>query len=110
VRMLRKAIVFVAVAACSDPAPRMHVTRKEVPLGSPVVVHLEDAMSAPRSGALWLTLAPAGAPDSFVGERIVVDESGTHAKLEAATPGRYEVRLHDEWPKRPHQSATFVSK
>lgn len=102
----------------------MHVTRKEVPLGTPVVVHLEDALSAPRSGALWLTLAPAGAPEGFVGERLVVDASATHVTLSAAAPGRYEVRLHDDWPKRPHHlvartaidvvyesaSATFVSK
>ena len=103
----------------------MHVTRKEVPCGSPVVVHLEDAISAPRSGALWLTLAPADAPDSFVGDRIVVDAASTHAILKASAPGRYEVRLHDDWPRKPHHlvarssievvenesaSATFVSK
>lgn len=103
----------------------MHVTRKEVPLGSPVVVHLEDALSAPRSGALWLTLAPSGAPESFVGERMVVDASSTHAKLATGAPGRFEVRLHDRWPNEPHHlvarvpievvrdesaSATFVSK
>jgi hypothetical protein len=102
----------------------MHVTRKEVPLGAPVVVHLEDAMSAPRSGALWLTLAPAEAPESFVGERLVVDGNMTHATLNTSTPGHYEVRLHDGWPSRPHHlvarrpvdvviesaSATFMSK
>ena len=80
----------------------MHVTRKEVPAGEPVVVHLEDALSAPRSGALWLTLAPADAPESYVGERIVVDGQATHVVVTAAAPGRWEVRLHDEWPKRPH--------
>jgi hypothetical protein len=129
--LLRRALVLsslLAVAglasACEDPAPRMHVTRKEVPLGVPVVVHLEDAMSAPRSGALWLTLAPADAPESFVGERLVVDPKATHATLTAPSPGRYEVRLHDDWPNRPHHlvarrsievvvesaSATFMSK
>jgi hypothetical protein len=95
-----------------------------VPAGAPVVVHLEDAMSAPREGALWLTLAPADAPESFVGERVVVDASATHAALPTAVPGHYEVRLHDDWPRRPHHlvarksidvviesaSATFVSK
>jgi hypothetical protein len=102
----------------------MHVTRKEVPAGAPVVVHLEDATSAPRSGALWLTLAPSDAPESFVGERIVVEGAMTHATLNTMRPGRYEVRLHDDWPKRPHHlvartpidvvlesaSATFMSK
>lgn len=88
------------------------------------MVHLEDATSAPRSGALWLTLAPADAPDSFVGERIVVDPSATHAALPTNAPGHFEVRLHDDWPARSHHvvarksidvviesaSATFVSK
>lgn len=102
----------------------MHVTRKEVPAGAPLVVHLEDAANAPRSGALWLTLAPRDAPESFVGERVLVDAGATHATLIAGAPGRWEVRLHDDWPKRPHHlvartaievvfesaSATFVSK
>lgn len=102
----------------------MHVTRTEVPAGTPVVVHLEDAMSAPRAGALWVTLAPAGAPESYAGERVVVDPATTHVTLSTNAPGRWEVRLHDDWPKRPHHlvarkpievviesaSATFVSK
>lgn len=102
----------------------MHVTRKEVPLGAPVIVHLEDALSAPRSGALWLTLAPVEAPDAYVGERVVIDGSATHVTLSTPAPGRWEVRLHDEYPKKPHHlvaktpievvvesaSATFMSK
>jgi hypothetical protein len=100
------------------------VTRKEVPAGEPVVVHLEDASSVSRSGSLWLTLAPPDAPESFVGHRVLVDPSATHADLPTASPGHYEVRLHDDWPHRSHHlvakrsvdvvvesaSATFVSK
>jgi hypothetical protein len=122
--MLRRALLFLFLVSCTEASPRFHVTRKEVPAGEPVVVHLEDAMSAPRSGALWLTLAPADAPESFVGQRVVVDPSATHADLPTASPGHYEVRLHDDWPHRPHHlvakksidvviesaSATFVSK
>lgn len=74
----------------------MHVTRKEVPLGAPVVVHLEDAKSVRRAGALWLTLAPVDAPESFVAERVVVDGAATHATLTSLAPGRWEVRLHDD--------------
>ena len=95
-----------------------------MPAGAPVVVHLEDASSAPRSGALWLTLAPPDAPESFVGERVLVDPSATHVDVPTGTPGHYEVRLHDDWPHRAHHlvakksidvvvesaSATFVSE
>lgn len=104
----------------------MHVTRTEVPLGDPVVVHLEDFASAPRDGELWLTLAPEGAPEEFVGERVLVDPHATHAAIATRAPGRFEVRLHDDFPRRPHHriarakvdvvvetasaSATFMSK
>ena len=101
-RVLSGVTVFglLLASACGEPAPRMHVVRARVHAGDAVVVHLE---SAPRErGALWLTLVPASAPESFVGERIVVEGGATRVTVAAASAGTFEVRLHDDFPLRAH--------
>jgi len=86
------ALLFVLLAACSTPAPRIHVAQSHVSAGTPVVVHIEEGK---RSDALWLTLVSPGSPDDFAPERIPIDERDTVAELPARSVGTYEVRLLD---------------
>lgn len=86
------ALFFLFVAACTTPAPRIHVAQRHVSAGTPIVVHIEEGK---RADALWLTLVTPGSPDDFAPKRILVDEHDTVAELPAPSVGTYEVRLLD---------------
>ena len=105
---LFSALGLLSVPAFRDSAPRMHVVRATVHAGERVVVHVEGPTSPRRHGDLWLTLVPKEAPESFVGERVVVESGATHVTVPTAAPGAFEVRLHDGYPQRTHHVVARV--
>jgi hypothetical protein len=70
-----------------------------------VLEPIEVAFSAPAyppaGERLWITLAPAGSPDSEWGELQEVARGQASKRLVPPVAGDYEVRLHDGYPARP---------
>lgn len=92
--------VAALVVSCLPDAPRVQVVRARVHAGERVLVRLDPPSSRP-DGELWLTLVPAGAPESSVGERVELERGAAQAAVTAPARGVFEIRLHDRSLARP---------
>jgi hypothetical protein len=68
----------------------------------PIEVSFSAPAYPPAGERLWITLAPAGSPDSEWGELRDVARGEVRKIILPPLAGDYEVRLHDGYPARPH--------
>lgn len=90
-----------ALVACEAP-PKMHgPTMARV--GDDVVVTFEAPLQARASSLYWVALQPADSPTSSTEGRLILESGERRKVLRAATPGNYEIRLHERYPKSDHR-------
>ncbi len=118
-RLLRCAAAALILAGCqkrSQPAnttqsmavagrstsEMMQLVSPSIAAGEKAVVRFSRPLD-PAGDRYWVTLIEAGQADSQWGDWQYVDRTTREVTLPAAaTPGRYEVRLHDRYPAMPH--------
>lgn len=93
--------ISLGVFGCSRP-PEMRVNATTVHAGEPILVRFEKPLSMKAADKKWLTLVPAGAEPSAVGERVLLSERDLQYRLSTQDPGAYELRLHRGYPARDH--------
>jgi len=71
--------------------------------GESIVVRFSRPLDAPAGQQRWITLAPAGSPDGTWGEWKYLPSGARSFTLRAPAPGRWEVRLHDLYPRVPYR-------
>jgi len=92
----------------ADPVPTLAVSPTSGAAGTPFTVTLTDWM-----GAGWITIAPAGSPDSAYGAWVYVSSLTTvgNTKTWSVTPptaGSYEIRLYSDGFTRETTSSPFT--
>ena len=87
--------------AC-DARPAMEVRTAAVAVGEKVNVAFDREITGRAVDQYWLVLAPEGAPDDYAEERIFVERNARSSAVDAMRPGRYELRLHGDFPRRQH--------
>jgi hypothetical protein len=87
--------------AC-EGRPSMEVRASAVPVGDKVNVSFDREITGRAVDQYWLVLAPEGAPDAYAEERIFVERNARSSAVDAMRPGRYELRLHGDFPHRQH--------
>jgi hypothetical protein len=94
------ALVLAAAGSLSAAALSFTLAADMVGPGSPVKVTFSEAL--PKSGEkYWITIIPAGTPDSEWGEWQYVSAGVKSLDLNApAGGGAYEVRLHAQYPAK----------
>lgn len=94
------ALVFMTAIAA---APKLFKAPKTAAPGEAVVVNYKSPISSPEGDRYWITITEAGAADSEWGAWVYVDDGATSTTLTApASPGNYEIRLHDHYPANPY--------
>nr|MDQ3370427.1 hypothetical protein [Myxococcota bacterium] len=91
------------------PVPGTSVVRsftlraRSVPSGGKIHVKFPAPARSPKTDQLWITVVEPGQSTEAYGRWQFVDDGATTATLDApARPGRYEVRLHANYPAQPH--------
>lgn len=80
----------------------MQLASPSIAVGEQAVVKFSRPLDA-EGHQYWVTLVEAGQADSQWGAWQYVDKTAREVTLAAAaTPGLYEVRLHDRYPAMPH--------
>ena len=80
----------------------MHVAEDVVAEGGRVRVSFDRPIQGRAVDQYWLVLAPEGSPDDVSDERVFVYRGDLAASIDARRPGRYELRLHGSFPRKPH--------
>jgi hypothetical protein len=99
---LTAALGLVAIVATGcNGAPTMNVP-DEISTGEDVVVTFEGPHSGRATNQYWIALQREDAPESETAGRVVLERFDTEVRLPTYAPGRYEVRLHAQYPKKDH--------
>ncbi|MEO8876806.1 MAG: hypothetical protein ABI461_14530 [Polyangiaceae bacterium] len=104
ISMWTSVVVLVAAAgltAC-DATPTMTARTPTVTAGSNVIVGFDNPLGGPAANQYWITILPATAPESDATGRRFVYHGDTSAQILAPAAGTYEIRLHDQFPKKEH--------
>jgi hypothetical protein len=99
--VIGRAKLTVSGEAAAAP-PTFKLARTELKAGQPIDVTFDQAVVTPSGQRYWITLAPAGSPDSEWGTWHYVAASATTDKLATGAAGSFEVRLHDLHPQKAH--------
>lgn len=98
------ALILILAAIGSRAAAEVNfvLAPDQVGVGAPVMVTF--SMPLPKAGEkYWLTVIPAGSPDSEWGQWQYVNAGTRTLDLNAPDrPGAYEVRLHSRYPDKPY--------
>jgi hypothetical protein len=92
----------LSLAACGGDSPRMMVEPRPFQAGEGLVVQFEAPVLSSAFDKRWLTLVPLGSPDTFVGDRVLVEPGATEVVVPTLSGGLFELRLHDGYPRRSH--------
>ncbi len=92
----------LVLVGCARPSPEMSVAATEVATGEDVVVTFDRPHTGKATNQYWIALQRADAPESETTGRVVLERHETVVHLPARSPGRYEVRLHGQFPKKEH--------
>jgi hypothetical protein len=69
--------------------------------GAPIAIRFTPAIRSTPARRAWVTVAPAGSPQTSYGTWTYVDDGARLARLAAPSkPGAYEVRLHTDYPAK----------
>lgn len=93
--------MIVSLPAC-DAAPVMHTRTPQVMVGENVVVGFDAPLGGQAANQYWITIVPADAPESDATGRRFVYHGDTWAQIPALREGAFEIRLHDQFPKKEH--------
>jgi len=104
IRIGLMALILILAAISSRAAAEVSfmLAADQVGVGAPVKVTFSEAL--PKAGEkYWLTVIPAGSPDSEWGQWQYVTAGTKSLDLNAPDrPGAYEVRLHTRYPDKPY--------
>ncbi len=88
-------------AFAAAPAPAIQLAASSYAPGAPIDIRFARAVRSARARRAWVTVAPAGSPQTAYGTWEFVEDGARHAKLAAPSkPGAYEVRLHTDYPAK----------
>jgi hypothetical protein len=74
-----------------------------VPPGQPVLIKFPGPIPSKANSRTWVTIIEPSKPPGSFGTWEYVADGATSVKLAAPSqPGRYEVRMHTEYPKKSH--------
>ncbi len=95
-------VVALAEAPVTTPTlERFSLASSSVAPGASIKINFPGAMVAQQGEKYWVTVVQAAAADTVYDTWEYVAPHARRATLEApATPGRYEVRLHANYPKK----------
>ncbi len=100
----RTTFTVVALAEAPDAGPtveRFSLASSSVAPGASIQINFPGAMIAKQGEQYWVTVVQATAADTVYDTWEYVAANARRATLQApATPGRYEVRLHANYPKK----------
>lgn len=94
-------VASAALVACEAP-PKMH-SAAMARAGDDVVVTFDTAIQSRASSLYWIALQRADTPTSSTEGRKILESGERRVVLHAATPGDYEIRLHERYPKNEHR-------
>ena len=97
--LLLAVILAAALAGCADKTPTMHAATM-ARMGDDIIITFDTPLEQRSTTLYWITLQRADAPISDTDGRVVLERGDRVAVLHATTPGDYEVRLHDGYPKK----------
>lgn len=80
----------------------MRVEAEPVPAGARLRVRFEAPVGGRALDRRWLTLVPRGSSDALVGDRVLLEAGAAEATVPTVAPGAFELRLHDEYPRRSY--------
>ena len=107
-------IAAVAVAPVRKPdlardvrpdaaVPRMSLRAKSYTPGARIEIEFAAPVHSVAPARVWITIAEATSPPSSYGKWEFVPDGATEVALDApATGGDYQVRLHGNYPRKPH--------
>lgn len=101
-RLLPLSLVTLLSFACSKappPMPSVSLDKAGYTVGDSIRVTFSGPIITPGAEKAWLTLAPAGSPDSEFGTWHYVQARAVGDVLETKAAGNFEVRLHDGYPR-----------
>lgn len=94
------ALLFMSAIAA---APKFFKAPKSATSVETIVVTYKSPLASPEGDRYWITITEEGAADSEWGAWVYVDDGATSTTLTApASPGSYEIRLHDHYPANPY--------
>jgi uncharacterized protein YfaS (alpha-2-macroglobulin family) len=85
----------------SGEASLLSLDKSSFSKGDTIAVKFAKALPADED-KYWLTLVKADSPETTWGKWHMVEKGATADKLEAAEKGRFEVRLHSNYPTKKH--------
>jgi hypothetical protein len=88
-----------AATVAAGPVSAVAINRLAFKKGEPISVTFTPPIAPPSGEQYWLTLAPAGTPDSEWGKWHIVKDGATNDTLSTEASGSFEVRLHDGYPR-----------
>lgn len=95
--------VLVATASLGAWAGKKFKAPKLAAAGAPIEVTYSQPMASAEGDRYWITIIDPAAADSEWGAWVYVEDGATSTTLTApSTPGKYEIRLHDHYPKKPY--------
>jgi serine/threonine-protein kinase len=88
-----------ATAVVAGPRPSIVLGKSTFAAGEPITMRFEPPLFAPPGEELWITIvAPEASESSWAAYDYL--KSGTTAHtMKYATPGTWEIRLHDSYPR-----------
>ncbi len=100
------ALVIAVAAGCEKQIPRLRVDAREYDkTAAAIPVQFSAALKRTEQSQYWITIVPAGAPDYEWGIWQAVPNNAGRADISLPKnmkPGKYEVRLHADFPARPY--------
>ena len=94
-------VCLIAAGSLSAWKDNLYKAPKSVTAGEAFEVTYSQAMSSPADNRFWITIIDITAADSEWGAWVYVEDGATSTTLTApATPGKYEIRLHGNYPTK----------
>ncbi len=100
------AMLIAAAAGCEKQIPRLRIDAREYDkTAAGIPVQFSAALKRSEMSQYWITIVPAGTPDYEWGFWQAVPNNAVRAVISLPKnmkPGKYEVRLHADFPARPY--------
>jgi len=92
--------VQIAASPTTAAAPTFTLDHQTYTTGEPIEIHFNGPIASAEGSRSWVTTVEAGQPPTSYGAWEYVEDHAHTATIKAPDkPGRYEVRLHSDYPK-----------